>query len=139
MKLAAIITKANLIKLLKFGMVGLSGLVIDFGITYLFKEYLKWDKYAANTCGFSVAVVNNYFINRIWTFNSQEKKIAKQFTQFLLIALIGLGLNTLAIYLLETKLHIPFYMAKFIAILLVFIWNFTANATLTFKKIEPQP
>lgn len=128
------LSKKKIIQLFKFGMVGLSGLVIDFSITYFFKEHLHFDPYLANALGFGFAVVNNYFINRIWTFKNKEKAIMQQFAKFLLIALIGLGLNTLCIYMLHQQLHLPFYVAKLMAIVLVFAWNYTINATLTFSK-----
>lgn len=126
--------KKKIIQLFKFGMVGLSGLLIDFSVTYFFKEQLHFNPYLANTLGFSFAVVNNYLINRAWTFKSKEQAIIKQFGKFLLIAMIGLGLNTLCIYLLQQQLHLPFYLAKLIAIIIVFAWNYTINATLTFSK-----
>ena len=126
--------KKKIIQLFKFGMVGLSGLLIDFSVTYFFKEHLHFNPYLANILGFCFAVVNNYLINRAWTFKSKEQAIIQQFGKFLLIAMIGLGLNTLCIYLLQQQLHLPFYLAKLIAIVIVFAWNYTINATLTFSK-----
>lgn len=126
--------KRKIIQLFKFGIVGLSGLVIDFSITYFFKEQLHFDPYLANAFGFSFAVVNNYFLNKIWTFKNKEKAIVQQFAKFLLVAIIGLALNTFCIYLLHQQLHVPFYISKLIAIVLVFAWNYTINATLTFNK-----
>jgi Predicted membrane protein len=126
--------KRKIVQLFKFGIVGLSGLMIDFSITYFFKEQLHFDPYLANAIGFSFAVVNNYFINKIWTFKNKEKAIIQQFAKFLLVAVIGLALNTLCIYLLHQQLHILFYVSKFMAIVLVFVWNYTINATLTFNK-----
>ena len=39
---------------IKFCVVGGSGVFIDFGITYLCKEWLRLNKYLANSLGFSV-------------------------------------------------------------------------------------
>ncbi|MEE1946795.1 GtrA family protein [Pedobacter sp. KR3-3] len=117
----------------KFGLVGFSGLAIDFVMTYLLKDQLHIDQYLANTIGFGTAVINNYLLNKIWTFKNKDKNHAKQFIRFALIATIGLCLNTLCILGLQ-QLHIPFYPAKLMAIAVVFVWNFTANATITFKE-----
>ena len=57
-------TEAIFFKLLRFGVVGLSGMVIDFSITWLVKERLRWNKYLANTFGFSLAVIAVVFIGR---------------------------------------------------------------------------
>ena len=76
------ITRELVLKFLKFGMVGFSGLVVDFGITWLFKEKIKIERFIANAIGFSVAATSNYFLNRIWTYESHNPKVMVEFTQF---------------------------------------------------------
>lgn len=119
--------------MIKFGLVGLLGMIIDFGITWLCKEKLKWNKYVANGCGFTLAVVSNYSINRLWTFTSNNPHWLKEFSIFLTVSLIGLLLNTTFLYFFHQKKNKNFYLAKFLAILIVFIWNFLANFFFNFK------
>ncbi|PST84636.1 glycosyl transferase family 2 [Pedobacter yulinensis] len=120
-------------KILKFGVVGFSGLLIDFGTTWLLKDRLKTNKYLANTVGFSLAVISNFLLNRSWTFQSHNIHWEGEFAKFVAISLIGLLLNTGFLYLLhQSKLKMPFYLAKLSATLIVFIWNFTANFIFTF-------
>ena len=122
------------VRLLKFGLVGISGMLVDFGLTWLCKEKLKWNRYLANSIGFSAAVVNNFLINRYWTFSdSAVHDTPKQFTSFALIALAGLGLNNTILYLFHKKAGLNFYVSKLIAIAIVFIWNYFANIYFTFK------
>ena len=121
-------------KFLKFGLVGFSGLLLDFGITYLTKEKLRWNKYLANSLGFAVACTNNYLLNRAWTFRSVDPGIAMQFSKFLLISLGGLILNNLILYWFTEKAKLNFYVAKFCAIVLVFFWNFFFNYLFTFTR-----
>lgn len=121
-----------LVRVIRFGITGGIGFCIDFAITYLCKEKLRWNKYMANTIGFTLAVINNYIINRAWTFQSKDPRIAKQFLFFLVISLVGLLLNTLFLYYLHEKKSKHFYLSKLMAVLLVFIWNFSANSLLTF-------
>ena len=113
------------LKIVKFGFVGVTGLCIDFGITWLLKEKVKANKYVANSCGFLIAAVNNYILNRLWTFQS-TKEWAPQLGRFMLIAAIGLLMSNLLIKLLLKK-RIPFYYAKAIAVICIFIWNFSCN------------
>ncbi len=119
-------------KFLKFGIVGASGVVIDFGVTWMLKERLKLNQYIANSAGFVCAVASNYMLNRIWTFHSHDPAIATQFTKFAVIALVGLAMNNGIIYALNERNKIPFYTAKLIATGMVMIWNFWANYTFTF-------
>lgn len=130
--MSEVFTKAFLLKFLKFGVVGFSGLFIDFGFTYLCKEVFKIQKYIANAIGFTIAASSNYFLNRIWTFQSTNPEIAVEYTEFLLISILGLGLNTLILYFVINRFKLNFYVAKIIAIGVVTFWNFFANAFLTF-------
>jgi putative flippase GtrA len=127
-------TKATLLalKFLKFGIVGFSGLLVDFGLTWICKEKLKLQKYLSNSIGFVAAASSNYYLNRIWTFESHNPQIVEQFAKFLMVSLIGLGLNNLLIYILHEQKGYNFYGSKLVAIGFVMLWNFTANYFFTF-------
>jgi putative flippase GtrA len=130
-----ILTAGNLLfSFLKFALVGISGMGIDFGITYLLKEKIKINKFIASAIGFCAAVSSNYYFNRIWTFESTNPDIAFEYSSFFIISLIGLGINTAALWFLTSKLKIKFYFAKFLAILITAIWNFSSNTLFTFSK-----
>ena len=122
-----------LLKFLKFGVVGFSGVFVDFGITYLTKEIFRVQKYIANAIGFITAASTNYFLNRIWTFESTNPKVMIEYTEFFVISLIGLGINTLVLWLLVSRFKMNFYVAKIFAIAVVTVWNFLANAFITFN------
>ncbi len=123
------------LKALKFGVVGGLGLVVDFGITYLCKEKLRWNKFLANSLGFSFAVVQNYFLNRTWTFQNHDEQLGIQFSRFLFVAVVGLALNNLFLYfLLKYTYGKHFYVCKALVIVIVFIWNFLANSLYTFRQ-----
>ena len=121
-----------IIKFIKFCIVGFSGLLIDFIITYISKEKLKIHKYISNSLGFIIAVCTNYYLNRIWTFDSNSTQIFEEYTSFLIISIIGLITNNIFLYLFHEKLEKQFYTSKFIAILLTSFWNFFANYFYTF-------
>lgn len=132
MKSLFIIDKLLFSKLLKFGIVGCSGMIIDFGITYLCKEILRINKFISNGIGFLFAATSNYFLNRIWTFNSHTEEIGIQYMQFMTVSVVGLGINSLALYLLNERLKWNFYFSKLIAIGITTIWNFFGNLLFTF-------
>ncbi len=121
-------------KFFRFCLVGLSGMSIDYGITFLGKEKIKINKYVANGLGFLCAATSNFFFNKLWTFNDQSPDELVQYSKYLSFALIGLGINTLIIYLLINKRNMNFYWAKLIAIGIVVIWNFIANYNFTFLQ-----
>lgn len=126
------ISEAFIRKFIKFGLVGLSGVFVDFGFTYLFKEKAGLQKYVSNALGFTIAASTNYVFNRIWTFQSENPQILVEYSEFLLISLFGLALNTLILWLIVSKLRWNFYFSKLCAIGFVTLWNFFANAFITF-------
>jgi putative flippase GtrA len=131
-RFAVFFTESFILKFLKFACVGLTGVLIDFGTTYFFKEVVKIQKYVANAIGFTVAATSNYFLNRIWTFESHNPHIAIEYIKFLVISLIGLGINTLILWLLVSKFKKRFYLSKLFAIAVVTVWNFFMNWIFTF-------
>jgi len=120
-------------KFIKFCVVGFSGMVIDFGTTWLLKEKLKVNKYIANSTGFILAASSNYLFNRFWTFHSENPRIATEYMSFILISAIGLAINNLIIFLLNEKMKLNFYLSKLFAIGVVTIWNFFMNYMITFR------
>ena len=122
---------------MRFGVVGVAGTLIDFGLTFVSKEIFKTSKYVANAFGFGIAATTNYFLNKVWTFENHTNgvgSVAQQYGKFLIVALIGLGLNTLIIYLLTKKRNTNFYIAKAFATGVVLFWNFGANLLFTFAQ-----
>ncbi|MBI5540283.1 MAG: GtrA family protein [Bacteroidia bacterium] len=120
-------------KFIKFGIVGFTGLLVDFAFTYLFRNILKVNQYIANAVGFIIAATTNYILNRIWTFKSNNPDVLIEFGEFFLISLIGLGINSIFLWILVSKLKRKFYFSKLIAIVITTFWNFAANLFLTFN------
>ena len=141
-----------LIKFIKFCVVGGSGVIVDFGVTYLCKEFMRLNKYVANSLGFICAASSNYILNRLWTFSSTNPDIMGQYARFIAISVVGLALNNCIIWLLNDKAkanfngllgkwkmtenekatRINFYCSKLCAIGFVTIWNFVMNYFFTF-------
>lgn len=131
--LESLLTKPILLKFIKFGVVGFSGVFVDFGITYLLREKVKMQQFIANAIGFSCAATSNYVLNRMWTYQSQNPEVLLEFGQFFLFSLIGLGLNTVILWMLVSKFKWNFYLSKLFAIGVVTIWNFLVNTIYTFS------
>ena len=134
-------------QLIKFAIVGASSTAVNFAVLNLMLIVLHQSKYPSVTVAFLVSVVNGYFWNKRWTFKAaQAKAVHTQFTQFLLVNTVGLGLDLLVIKLLspplERYLHFPnphltmvlaTNMAQLVATGVAVFWNFFANRFWTFK------
>jgi len=120
-------------KFLKFAVVGLSGVFVDFSMTYFLREKCKVQKYVANSIGFTLAASTNYFLNRIWTFQSHNSHVLDEYGRFLFVSILGLAINNLILGLLVSKFGKNFYWSKLIAIGITTFWNFAANLVFTFQ------
>ena len=127
------ITNLIFLEFIKFCATGFSGMIIDFGATWILKEKFRINKYAANSTGFILAATSNYLLNRLWTFHSENQQILTEYFSFMLISFAGLIINNLVIFLLHDKIKMNFYLSKLLAIGVVTLWNFIMNFLFTFK------
>jgi len=131
----SMISDTVLLLLVKFMIVGMGGTVLDFGITYLLKEKLKINKYLANSIGFTTAATSNFIFNRIWAFDNHSPNIISQYIVFITVSLVGLGILNLSVWFLHDKWKWNFYLSKFVALLVVLLWTFSAHYLITFSMI----
>ncbi len=126
-------------KFVKFGLVGASGMVVHFAVLYFFREIVGLNDFVANTIGFITAATTNYFLNRWWTFRSQEKQVAVEYLKFILVSVIGLGINNGTLWLggkllPEWNDDWRFYVLWGFAVGVTTLWNFFGNMLFTFKQ-----
>jgi len=124
----------NFSAFIKFGIVGISGTIIDFLTFFLLTRFANFSIFFAASVGFSLAVVNNYFWNRVWTFDQQKSKnVRKEFFKFLIISIFGLFLTQifLSIFIFLGVLDL---VAKILTSGVVAIWNFLGNNFWTFRE-----
>lgn len=140
-------------KFIKFAIVGAIGTLIDFGILNLLTIVFLVPKLIAQAVSFSLAVVNNYLLNRFWTYpESRMKPVLRQFFSFVIISVIGLGIRTPLFWVLslgitrlaQLVLPVEFLLkpevignnvALAICIVVVLLWNYFANRKWTFNDI----
>lgn len=118
---------------LKYSVVGALGTAVDLGSLYLFVEFLHLPVLLATALSFLLAVINNFLLNKHWTFQNKSSNIQKQFIKFLLVSLVGLALTELFMVLFVYGFKIWYMAAKLMTSGLVLIWNFLANKYWTFR------
>lgn len=126
--------------ILKYACVGATASVIDLGLLYIFVEYGKIPILLAATLSFVFAVFVSFFLHKFFTFKVRDGNAFRQYAKFFLTSCVGLGLNTLILYVLVYKVGIWYIFAKIIAAGFVFIWNFSVNRYWTFHIVRiPRP
>ncbi|NJL87303.1 MAG: glycosyltransferase [Leptolyngbyaceae cyanobacterium SM1_1_3] len=133
-------------RFLRFGIVGLSGVVVDMVMLYLLSDpsTLAWGLTRSKVVAAEIAILNNFLWNDAWTFADVAKAQqgwqarAKRFLKFNIICLAGLSLNVL---LLNFLFNVVFsqqyrYLANLIAIAVVTLWNFWINLKLSWRVTQ---
>ena len=91
------------IQLLKFGVVGGSGYLINLGVFAFLSSNLGVHHIIAAIGAFCVAVTNNFLWNRYWTFGPGEGLAHLQAARFLAVSLASLIVNLIVLELLITS------------------------------------
>jgi dolichol-phosphate mannosyltransferase len=126
----------------RFGVVGFSGVFVDFAIFYLLRTVLRLGLTTSAALSAEVAIVNNFLWNDLWTFGDisrrqqGKRQQLRRFLKFNLICLLGLFLNVSIVNLLYNFFAVNEYLAKFIAIAIVTIWNFWINLKLSWRVTD---
>lgn len=118
--------------LIKYAIVGVIGTSIDLGSLYLFVELGHIPVILASVFSFLLAVVNNFILNKVWTFQNKSKNYRKLFIKFLIVSVVGLGLTIFCMHLFVNIVHIWYILAKALTSLVVLSWNFLGNKFWTF-------
>ena len=135
--------REELLRFLRFALVGGLGTITDVGVLNLLHKVAGFPLFWANAVGFYCAVAQNFVLHRRFTFPNQERDTAgRQLGLFTAISMIGLGLSQLVLLGLHrlaldywvallgdpgTGYDVSYNAAKLISIAVVLIWNFTGN------------
>jgi glycosyltransferase involved in cell wall biosynthesis/putative flippase GtrA len=122
--------------LVRYSIVGASGGAIHFSLLWSLVELVNVPVLIATTIGFVAAVVNNFFWNRLWTFESTERNVRLQFTRFAFVSICGLTWNTLGMAALVSWLRLPYLLGQAVTTAFVWWWNFLANTYWTFQPLR---
>ena len=112
-------------RILKFGVVGGTGVVINTSVLYVLSRCAGLPLVAASALAVELAAISNYLLNDTWTFAVRSPSL-RRFAKFNTAALAGLALNVLGVWLL-TRLGLYFLAADLIGIAAGFAVNYASS------------
>ncbi len=116
---------------MKFGVVGVLAFFIDFGTMTFFTEVFGVPYLVSTTIGFIVAVVFNYFASMRFVFSHKEgMSRRREFIIFVVLSVIGLGLNDVLMYAGVDLAHFDYRLVKILATAVVMVYNFVTRKLL---------
>jgi dolichol-phosphate mannosyltransferase len=114
----------NWVQLAKFLLVGLSGYVVNLlGVHHI----------AAATIAFGVAVMNNFWWNRHWTFGAREGHAGFQAARFFAVSAVAFLIQVSLLELLISAAGMPKVLAQAISLVLATPVNFIGNKLWSFR------
>ncbi len=119
-------------QLLKFGIVGGSGYLINLAVFAVLTETLGVHHVGAAIGAFCVAVTNNFLLNRHWTFAAGDGHAGFQAMRFFAVSIAALTINLIALEALVSEASLGDLPAQAIAVAIAMPFNFLGNKLWTF-------
>ena len=115
----------------KFGVVGILATLLDYGLLFALTEWAGLYYLLSSMLSFSISTIFNYIASVRWVFAvNQEYSKTRNFVLFVILSIIGLGLNALVMWVGVEFLYWHYMLVKIGAAALVMVWNF-----ITRKKV----
>lgn len=120
--------KQLIAQVMKFGIVGALAFVIDYSVMVLLKEVFGVYYLTATFISFVVSVTFNYLASMKYVFAGKEgMSKQKEFVIFILLSVIGLGINQLGMWIMVDKLTLHYMISKIFVTGVVMVWNFVSR------------
>jgi putative flippase GtrA len=123
----------NWVQLAKFLVVGLSGYVVNLAVFTFSLKVFAVHHIAAATIAFGVAVMNNFWWNRHWTFGARGGHAGFQAARFFTVSVFAFLIQIALLELLITAAGLPKVAAQALSLLLATPVNFIGNKLWSFR------
>ncbi len=131
--------KRNIVgQFLRYFVTGGLAFIVDFGVFSLALYYFNIHYLVANLIGLMAGNVVNYLLSLGWVFSAEKRTMEKhrllEITVFVIISLLGMGLNELLLLLMVGYAGLNEMFSKIVAAGVVLVYNFLARKFILFKK-----
>lgn len=118
-------------QIVKFGIVGVVATVVDYALLMLLSQVVGLDAVVSAGISYCVSLVLNYLLSMRYVFSHRENlSRSREFVTFVVLSLIGFGLNELVMWLGTRALGttgLAVTVTKAIATAIVMVWNFVSR------------
>jgi putative flippase GtrA len=124
---------SNWLQLVRFGLVGGVGFVVNLAVYSLFVHPVGVDYRLASVLAWLVAVINNFVLNRRWTFEARDGRAHFQALRFLAVSLVAEACSLLLLTLFVEGAGIDKVGAQALAVAGSMPLNFLGNKLWSFR------
>ena len=111
-------------QIIKFGLVGFLCFFIDYGIMVFLTEIVNINYLISSGISFTVSVIVNYILSLTFVFDTKKGNKIKEFVIFIILSVIGLGINQVLMWFCVDILGIFYMISKIGATAVVMVYNF---------------
>ena len=123
----------NWLQLVRFGAVGASGYVVNLAVFAFCVHVLGIDYRASAVLAWIVSVLNNFWLNRHWTFRARQAHPMQQGIRFFAVSLVTFGFSYLVLIGLVEGAGLTKVLAQAIAVAAGTPLNFVGQKLWSFK------
>ena len=109
---------------MKFGVVGAGAFLIDYALLYLLTEFAHIHYLISSVLSFTVSLIFNYIASIYWVFDVTKKQTYKEVFIFVILSVMGLGINQIVMYVMTDCWGVYYMFSKLVATAIVMVWNF---------------
>lgn len=127
----------ELLRFLKFCLVGASGVVVNEGLLWLLRQFAGLSLPLASAISIEASIISNFTLNDYLTFRDRRVRGLRAFFmrlgKFNVVSLAGLGINMGTLLALTYLLGVHYLISNLVGIALAVIWNYLVNLRWTWK------
>ena len=118
----------------KYYLVGASGVGVGLGLLYFLTDIIGIWYVISQGIAIGVAMTSNFILHKFWTYRKEtvEGKTIKMYVKYIIICLIGTGMQMGLTYFLVENLLVYYIHAAMLAIVIAGSFNYFANRKWTF-------
>src|SRR5271157_5124194 len=124
---------ANWLQLVRFALVGAAGFVVNLVVYAICVHALGIEYHVAAAIAWLVAVLNNFVLNRHWTFDAREDAAHRQAVRFVLVSLVAFGFSQLLLTVFVVSAGLAKVPAQALAVAAATPLNFLGNKLWSFR------
>lgn len=122
-------------KIVKYFFVGAAAAAIDLALFIVFAKLLGYDYLVVSIFGFVIATLVNYLLGIKFIFRRGVRFSTRhELILLYLVSATALALNTGLLYLFVEHLNLDSLVAKLLATLCTFLWNYNLRQRFIFRE-----
>ena len=125
----------RLVRPLRFGLVGLSGIVVNSAILWVLVRELHLAVTIGSVLATEVAILSNFLLNDRWTFRgARVRTFMQRLVRFNGVALGGMAITAGMLTALASYTHLHLLFANLLAVGAATGWNYIVNSRWTWRS-----